>query len=148
MTHGREEPAMSREEKLRDYFERYARTALGPEPETLADFYDASFLAAGPKGGAAFTNDESFLAWLREVHAFNARSGMTSMAVDGVGETPISDAWVLVTVEWAATFRRTGDTPIRFSISYLLRTSGESPKVAAYISHEDQEDAMRAHGLL
>lgn len=139
---------MSREEELRAYFERYARVALGPEPEKLAGFYDASFLAAGPKGGAAFNNDASFLAWLREVHAFNVRSGMTSMAVDGVGETPVSADYALVTVTWAATFRRTGDTPIPFSISYLLRASDEGLKVAVYVSHEDQEDAMRAHGLL
>jgi hypothetical protein len=142
------EAAMGREKTLREYFERYARISLGPEPEKLADFYDASFLAAGPKGGAAFTNDESFRAWLREVHAFNVSSGMTSMAVDGVRETPVSADYALVTVAWAATFRRTGDAPIRFSISYILRTSDEGLKVAAYISHEDQEDAMRAHGLL
>lgn len=139
---------MSREEELRDWFERYARVSLGPEPEKLVDFYDASFVAAGPKGGAAFTNDESFVAWLRNLRAFNEERGMTSLAVDGVGETPVSADYTLVTVAWAATFRRTGDTPIRFSISYLLRTSGESPKVAAYVSHEDEEETMRAHGLL
>jgi len=139
---------MSREDVLRDFFRRYARVSLGPEPETLADFYDTSFLVAGPKGGAAFKNDESFLAWLRELRLFNVKSGMTSMAVDGIGETPVGGGYTLVTVTWAATFQRTGDTPIRFSISYLLRESEASLKVAAYISHEDQEDAMRAHGLL
>jgi hypothetical protein len=139
---------MSREETLRDYFQRYARVSLGPEPEKLADFYDTSFLAAGPKGGAAFKNDESFLAWLRELRAFNVKSGMTSMAVDGIGETPVGAGYTLVTVAWAATFQRSGDTPIRFTISYLLRESEASLKVAAYISHEDQEDLMRANGLL
>jgi hypothetical protein len=139
---------MSREEMLRDYFRRYARVSLGPEPEKLADFYDTSFLAAGPKGGAAFKNDESFLVWLRELRAFNVKSGLISMAVDGIGETPVGGGYTLATVTWAATFQRTGDTPIRFSISYLLRESEASLKVAAYISHEDQEDAMRAHGLV
>jgi hypothetical protein len=136
------------EDALRDYFERYARTSLGPDPEQLAGFYDASFVAAGPKGSAAFTNDASFRAWLREVHAFNQKSGMSALSVDGVRETPISADFLLATVTWAATFRKTGDAPIRFDISYLLRTSGERPLIAAYVSHEDQEDAMRAHGLL
>jgi len=77
---------MSREETLRDYFRQYARVSLGSEPEKLADFYDTSFLAAGPKGGATFKNDESFLAWLRELRAFNVKSGMISMAVDETGE--------------------------------------------------------------
>ena len=139
---------MTRQEKLSDFFRQYALVSLGPEPEKLADFYDTSFLAAGPKGGAAFKNDESFLAWLREVHTFNVRSGMTSMTVGTVAETPVSAEYSLVTVEWATTFQQTGDSPVRCSISYLLRECGDSWKVAAYISHDDQEDAMRRHGLL
>ena len=66
---------MKREAKLHDFFQRYALVSLGSEPEQLAGFYDSSFLAAGPKGAAAFRNDEAFLAWLREVHAFNVRRG-------------------------------------------------------------------------
>jgi hypothetical protein len=136
----------SREKQLRDYFQRYGGVTLGSEPEQLAQFYEPSFLAAGPKGGAAFKNDESFLAWARELHASNVKSGLTSMAVEEIAETPVSAGYTLVTVKWAATFRRTGETPIQFSISYLLRESG-SLKVAAYISHEDQEEVMRAKGL-
>jgi hypothetical protein len=139
---------VTRQEKLYDFFRQYALVSLGSEPEKLAAFYDTSFLAAGPKGGAAFKNDESFLAWLREVHTFNVRSGMTSMTVGTVAEMPISAEYCLVTVQWAATFQQTGDSPIRFSISYLLRESAGSWKVAAYISHDDQEDAMRRLGLV
>lgn len=139
---------MSGDGQLHGYFERYARTSLGPEPEALATFYDASFVAAGPKGSAAFTNDASFRAWLREVHAFNQKSGMSALSVEGVRETPVSADFVMATVTWAATFRKTGDAPIRFDITYLLRTSGERRAIVAYVSHEDQEDAMRAHGLL
>jgi hypothetical protein len=138
----------SRVDELRDYFQRYARVALGPEPEKLADFYETSFLVAGPKGGAAFKNDEAFLAWLRELHAFNVKTGMASMTPGGVGEAAVGAGYSLVTVTWAATFQRTGDVPIRFAISYLLRESEAGRKIAAYVSHEDQEDAMRAQGLL
>src|SRR5262249_32853115 len=66
----------------------YARVSLGSEPEKLADFYDTSFLAAGPKGGATFKNDESFLAWLRGLRAVNVKSGVISMAVDETGAGP------------------------------------------------------------
>jgi hypothetical protein len=131
-----------------DFFRRYASVSLGPEPQKLADFYDASFLAAGPKGGAAFNNDGAFLSWLREVHAFNVASGMTALSVGGIDETTVSADYTLVTVKWSATFQRTGDRTIGFSISYLLRQSDEGLKIAAYVSHEDQEDAMRANGLL
>src|SRR5688572_14180378 len=137
---------MNREERFRDFFRRYALVSLGPEPEKLAEFYDTSFLAAGPKGGAAFKNDETFLSWLRDVHAFNKKTGLTSIAVAGIDTTPVSASYTLATVEWAAIFQRTGSAAIRFSISYLLRD--EAMRIAAYISHEDQEDVMRAKGLL
>jgi hypothetical protein len=139
---------MNRNERLREFFRGYSLASLGPEPERLADLYDASFLAAGPKGGAAFKNDESFLAWLRQVNAGNRQSGMTAMEVDEVVETPLSDAYSIATVTWAATFRKTGDEPIRFRISYILRQTDDTLKVAAYISHEDEEEAKKAHGLL
>lgn len=138
----------SRQENLQAFFRRYASLALDEEPTKLAELYDASFLAAGPQGGAAFNNDESFLAWLRELRAFNARVGMTAMTVDEIHEVPVGAGYSLVTVSWAAAFQRTGPVPIRFKISYLLREAEPLPKVAAYISHEDQEEAMRAHGLL
>ena len=71
------------------------------------------------------------------------------MTVGEIGETPFGAGYSLVTVTWAAaaTFQRTGDVPIRFGISSLLRQSEAGVRVAAYVSHEDQEDAMRAHGL-
>ena len=73
---------MRRDDQFLDYFRRYAAVSLGPEPEKLAEFYDQSFLAAGPKGGAAFRNDAAFLDWLRQVHDFNVRTGLTSMKED------------------------------------------------------------------
>jgi hypothetical protein len=131
-----------------DFFRQYAVTSLGAEPERLAAFYDQSFLAAGPGGGAAFSNDEGFLAWLRQVHEFNLKSGMTSLEVVATRDTPISDEYKLVTVRWGALFRKTGEERIQFEISYILHLNDEGPRIAAYISHEDQEAVMSSRGLL
>ena len=73
---------------------------------------------------------------------------MTSMTPEDVAPIQVSAEYTLVTVRWAAKFQKSGDAPIRFSVSYLLREFEAGYKVAAYVSHEDQEDAMRAHGLL
>ena len=139
---------MNRNDQFLEYFRRYAIVALGAEPEKLAEFYDQSFLVAGPKGGAAFPNDAAFLAWLRQVHDFNVTTGMSSMAAEGVEQIRVSADYTLVAVRWAATFKKTGDAPIRFTISYLLRESESGYKIAAYVSHEDQEVVMRSYGLL
>ncbi|MCC6237617.1 MAG: hypothetical protein IT299_08590 [Dehalococcoidia bacterium] len=139
---------MTRQGELVAFFERYAATSMGAVPQDLAACYDTSFLAAGPQGGAAFQNDEAFLGWLQQVHDFNEGAGMTALEVVAVGETPISNEYVLASVRWGARFRVTGDEVIEFEISYLLRVDGDSFKVAAYVSHEDQEAVMRERGLL
>jgi hypothetical protein len=141
-------PAMTPDDQFREYFRRYAAASLGSQPEPLAELYDQSFLAAGPKGGAAFRNDAAFLDWLRQVHDFNLKAGMTSIAAEEVVPVEVSPDYTMVAVRWVATFRKLGDAPIRFTISYLLRRSDAGYKVAAFVSHEDQEDAMRARGLL
>ncbi len=139
---------MSRQDRLATFFRQYAATSMGAAPEELAACYDSSFVAAGPEGGAAFQNDEAFRRWLQQVHDFNERAGMTALEVVAVRETPVSEAYVLATVRWGARFRTTGDERIEFEISYLLRLDGDAFRVAAYVSHEDQEAAMRAHGLV
>jgi hypothetical protein len=130
------------------FFREYAKISLGDEPEKLAAFYDEAFLVAGPAGSAAFQNNDDFLVWLRQVHDFNQTSGMTGMEVVGVADSPLSANYTLTTVEWGARFEKTGDELITFEITYILRTSGETPKIVGYISHEDQEEAMKERGLL
>ena len=76
------------------------------------------------------------------------KAGVTSMAAEDVDQIRVSADYTLVAVRSAAAFRKSGDAPIRFSISCLLRESESGYKVAAYVAHEDQEDVMRAHGLL
>src|SRR5690606_8329748 len=136
---------MNRQNHLTEFFRHYARASLGGEPERLAEFYEGSFLAAGPRGGAAFNNDASFLEWLRTVHAFNLEKGMRTLEVVDVAETPLSDDYILARVTWAATFQKTGEQPIEFGISYILRRTDDGPRVAAYIAHEDQEEVMKAY---
>jgi len=41
---------MSREENLGDFFRRYARISLVPEPEKLAEYFDVSLLSVCLKG--------------------------------------------------------------------------------------------------
>lgn len=128
------------------WFEGYAADAAREDPTALASRYASTFLAAAPAGHATFPNDAAFVDWLRRVREGNRAAGLTSLGVAATREVPLGPSFALVTVTWEATWRATGPRPIRFEISYLLETSGE-PKVLAYVSHEDQEAAMRREGL-
>lgn len=115
---------------------------------TIAAFYADSFIAAGPKGSMAFRNDEQFIQWLQQMQSFNRSHGMERMQVMEMAETPISNEYRMATVTWGAVFSKTGSTPVSFRISYFVATAAETPRIIMYISHEDQEEVMKAKGLM
>jgi hypothetical protein len=54
----------------------------------------------------------------------------------------------LAQVRWSARFEKTGDRAIEFEIAYLIERAGESWRVLGYVSERDQDEEMRALGLL
>jgi hypothetical protein len=130
------------------HFSSYADASLSGDPERVAAFYAPSFIAAGPRGGEAYHNDDAFRDWLRGVHAGNQAAGMTHLEVLGLDESAISDSHTLINVEWGARFRATGTRVIAFRIAYLLQLHEPAPTILAFVSHEDQEEAMKREGIL
>jgi hypothetical protein len=133
---------------LQPFFDAYSEASTTSDPAVLASHYADAFIASGPTGSATFKNDEQFLAWLGQVCEFNQHVGMGSLEVVSIHETPISDHHAFATVEWGARFEKTGDERICFEISYLLRFSEGKPLILAYISHEEQEEVMKARGII
>ena len=103
---------------------------------------------AGPTGSTTFANDAQFVAWLAQMRAFNRQHGMHALSPAAVRETALSPLHVLAQVRWRARFQKTGDQAIEFGIAYLIERAGESWRVLGYISERDQEDEMRALGLI
>jgi hypothetical protein len=133
---------------LRAFFEQYARLSMDDDPGALAALYAPTFLAGGPAGSQSFANDSRFLAWLADVRNFNRSHGMRSMEPLAVDAQVLSPRHVLATVTWGATFEKTQDQVISFRIAYLLEGEGKAWRVLAYISEADQEQEMKAGGLL
>jgi hypothetical protein len=130
------------------FFTRYAALSMGDDGQALAAVYARSFFVAGPKGSLTFANDARFLEWLAQVRAFNRQHGMRAVSPAAVRETALSPRHVLAQVRWSARFEKTGDRAIEFEIAYLMERAGESWRVLGYVSERDQEEEMRALGLL
>jgi ketosteroid isomerase-like protein len=64
---------------IKQFFDKYNELSQGKDLKTLADCYAEHFIAAGPKGIMAFSNDEKFMEWLKAVQEFNQKSGMQGM---------------------------------------------------------------------
>lgn len=133
--------------ELMAFFQRYAHASLTSEPPAIAALYAPTFIVAGPKGSAAFANDENFLQWLGQLRVFNHEHGMQAMAPSRVQVHTLSPVHVLAQVAWSALFAKTGDRDIWFEIAYLLERAGESWKILSYVSAADQEEEMKKLGL-
>ena len=127
---------------------RYAALSMGDDYRAMADLYAPSFFAAGPTGSMVFANDRGFLEWLAQVRAFNRQHGMRAISPAAVRETVLSPLHVLAQVRWSARFEKTGDRAIEFEIAYLIERAGDAWRVLGYVSERDQEEEMRALGLL
>ena len=119
----------------------------GDDDRALAAMYAPSFFA-GPTGSMTFPNDAKFLEYLTQVHAFNRQHGMRALSTAAVRETVLSPLHILAQVRWSARFEKTGDDAIEFEIAYLMERAGESWHVLGYIAERDQQEEMRALGLL
>jgi len=133
---------------VEQFFTRYAALSMGEDERALAAMYAPSFFVAGPKGSMTFANDAAFLDYLVRVRGFNREHGMRSVSPVAVREKALSPLHVLAQVRWSARFEKTGDRAIEFEIAYLMEMAGTSWRVLGYISERDQEEEMRALGLL
>jgi hypothetical protein len=130
------------------FFTHYAVLSMGDDDRALAALYAPSFFVASPKGSWTFGNDAQFLDWLAHVRAFNRQHGMQALSPAAVRETMLSPLHVLAQVRWSARFEKTGSRATEFEIAYLMERTGESWRVLGYVSARDQEEEMRALGLL
>lgn len=130
------------------FFTQYAALSMSDDDGGLAAVYAPSFFVGGPNGSATFANDARFLHWLAHVRTFNRQHGMTALSPSAVRETVLSPLHVLAQVRWSARFEKIGARAIEFDIAYLLEQSADSWRVIGYIAARDQEQEMRALGLL
>jgi len=133
---------------VEQFFTRYAALSMGEDDRATAAVYAPSFFVAGPKGSMTFANDGRFLDWLAQVRAYNRQHGMRAVSPAAVRETVLSPLHVLAQVRWSARFEKTGARATEFEIAYLIELAGESWRVLGYVSERDQEEEMRALGLL
>jgi hypothetical protein len=128
-------------------FEEYEKAFNALEVEKQAPLFAEHFISAGPKGSIAQGRDE-LMQMSRQAAEYYRSVGQTGAKILSMKETPISDEYTMITVHWGATFRKTGDKPIEFDVSYFVQNTDGNPKIIMFIAHQDEEKAMQELGLL
>jgi hypothetical protein len=132
--------------RIERLFADYGKSFDALEMRRVAQLYAKDFVAAGPKGTISQSRD-TFLANADKAAEFYRSVGQESAEMRSARETWFGDKYAMVTIHWAVRFK-TILQPVEFDVSYLVQLTDEKPQIILFISHEDEEEAMRKLGLL
>jgi len=136
---------MSREQ-LDTLFKQYEEAFDKLDLRAIASYYADTFIAAGPKGTIS-QNKKDFIEKAEQTASFYRSVGQKSARIMSKRVMPISNDYSMVVVRWGVKFERTGPREIEFDVSYIIQESINDPKIILFITHEDEEVAMKKLGL-
>ena len=141
---------MSRTHPISAFFARYEEGANTFDPELMASLFTDEFMAGGPDGVSCGRNDEALREAFVQRKAFFGTIGFRRAKVLDIASTPLDARYTMARVHWQLTFEKRQGEPrdFRFHITYFLHDPGTGPKVAFWISHEDERKVMREAGLI
>jgi hypothetical protein len=130
-------------------FEEYEDHSNRLSFDEVVKLYGRHLMAAGPAGVAIYRNNfftRRWVAWAMK--RFYKKVKMTSTKLVSLEESVITAEFSMVKVQWASTFEKTGDEPVRYCISYLVRRNHDRAEIILFISHDDEQTVLRQLGLL
>lgn len=132
-------------ENLEKFFTEYG--AAFDKPEVTRKFYGDSSITSAPEGVFCLKGDEEFEHTLKEVSDYQKKTGMKSLTPSNFRTTTIDDRHLWTRLTWNAIFEKTGDKPVQFDISYLLRKTDGSFQIVAYVAHDSETEMRKELGI-
>ena len=136
---------MSRDQ-LDTLFKEYETAFDKLDVKTISGYCADSFISAGPKGSITQSRKD-YEKKADQATKFYKSIGRKSAKIISKRIMPICNDYSMVVVRWGITFDKTGNKLIEFDISYIIQETGNEPKIILFISHEDEEEAMKKLAL-
>lgn len=142
------------DQRLRDFFADYEKLfnkalAGAADIEATAAAFADCFVGANPMGVSCGENNTLFRSSIAQGFDFYRSAGNRSITIGSVKITPLDDYHHMAKVRWNAFYVKKdgGNELIGFDVIYLVQTIGESPKIFAHITGDEQK-ALRERGLM
>lgn len=135
------------EDTIEKFFRRYEKVFSDLEVEKQVPMFAENFISAGPKGSIAQGRDQ-FMEMSHRAADIYRSLGQTEAKIFSMKEITISNEYSMVTVHWGVKFKKTGDKWIEFDVTYIVQKTEPEPKIIMFITHQDEEEAMRELDLM
>jgi hypothetical protein len=129
------------DKRIEKLFAEYGMAFSALDLQNTAKLYADNFIAAGPKGVISQSRKE-FDANAEKAAEYYRKVGQKSAEALSMTETWFGDKYVMVTIHWGAHFEKL-DKPYEFDVSYLVQLTDNTPKIILFISHDDEDEAMK-----
>jgi hypothetical protein len=126
---------------LNKFFAEYGNAAL--DADKLAEFYGDFAVASTPGFVGCLKGDKEIKDAFENIAQYQKKTGLISMKPEHIEAQELDDSHLLVKVQWTAIFDKTGDRPVNFDVTYILRRELERLHILLYVAHQD-ETKMRA----
>ena len=135
---------------IEQFFVRYEEGANSFDPDLVTSQFMASFAGGDPNGVVCIQNDEAFRKAIPERQALFQQIGFKSAKILSVAETPLDERYTMAKVHWHMVFEKEPGHPLdfKFFFTYFVFDPGTGPKIAFYISHDDEQKVMQEAGLI
>jgi hypothetical protein len=136
-------------EGLRAFFERFETLSAASDVDSLAAMYAPNFMIAGPNGAQVVRPADILRAIPKRKQLLDS-AGHRETALIGCEETPLTDRYSLVRVEWRWRFERAGVKPTTITLPsrFIVDRAGDVPQIVLYINDTDVATVARERGLL
>lgn len=135
---------------IEDFFARYEEGANYFDPDLLSSLYTTEFMAGDPNGVSCGRNDQTLRDAFSQRKELFQKIGFKRAKILQVEITPLDGRYTMAKVHWHMTFEKQppDELDFKFLITYFLYDRGTGPKVAFWISHDDEQRVMREAGLI
>lgn len=132
------------------FFARYEEGANTFDLDLMSSLYAPEFMAGDPNGVSCGRNDQALRdAFVQRKELFR-KIGFRRATILQVDATPLDGRYTMARAHWHMTFEMEPGHPLdfKFFITYFLYDPGTGPRVAFWISHDDEKRVMEEAGLL
>ena len=136
-------------EGLRAFFERFETLSAAADADSLVAMYAPNFMLAGPNGVQVVRSADILRAIPKRKQLLDS-AGHRETALIGFEETPLTDRYSLVRVEWRWRFERAGITPTTITLPsrFIVDCGGDVPHIVLYMNDTDVATVAQKRGLL
>ena len=132
------------------YEERFNKALAGDDDIAgTAGAFAACFIGANPNGVMCGSNNEDFRKNIPAGNAYYRSIGTKRMQIKHMDIMSLDEIHYSARVSWHSEYERKDgrEISIDFDVIYMLQYIGNSPKIFAYITGDEQAE-LQKHGLI